>query len=244
MRHSLSKSAVQNGVEKMIQVSACTICAELCDEKELNLFRGFCEDSKYESRIVDETENFVALPALGQIVEGYMLVVSRAHFLSFGAVLKDHSREEELIALIQKVQNRLEQVYGHKGIIFEHGPASPTRRAGCCTDHAHLHLVPVGVDLMELLATDPLPWVTIESLSGLTECVKRGDAYLFYQNELGIRYLCVANHGVPLQYLRKVLACMVGRPSEWDWRVYPNQERLQTALERYLSAAEVGPRPL
>ncbi len=91
-----------------------------------------------------ESPNFVVLPSLGELVEGWVLVVPKAHFLSL-AVLPD-SLIPEMRDLQQIVCERLQRIYGPVAV-FEHGPAGEQHTVGCGVDHAHLHLVPVDFEL-------------------------------------------------------------------------------------------------
>lgn len=128
-------------------MSECTFCAELTGEETNNLLRIVLREG-CTTRVVRETENFVVLPTIGQIVEGYLLIVSKQHYLSFGHIPAQCFRE--FMNLKEETRQVLSEVYTSP-IFFEHGPISESKRGGCCVEHAHLHVVPARIDLLDKL---------------------------------------------------------------------------------------------
>ena len=85
-----------------------------------------------------ESSNFVVLPSLGSLLEGWLLLVPREHYVSMGAlpVAIAPEMEEMKAQLGEQVRSRFGEV-----CVFEHGPAFASRKVGCSVDHAHLHIV-------------------------------------------------------------------------------------------------------
>jgi ATP adenylyltransferase len=216
----------------------CTLCSELAGEIEGNLFRSYFTDHELRSRVISETENFVAIPSLGQIVEGYLLICTRAHYLSMGSALLKKPLADELATFKNRLKRHLYKLYGSKCIVFEHGPASPTNRAGCCTDHAHVHLVPVDVDLITPHKSMSLEWIECGD-EELKQYAARGDAYLYFENADGRRFSAAANFRVPSQLFRRLLANAIGRYDDWDWRQTPYVDRVASVVRRF-SARRAG----
>ena len=77
---------------------------------------------------------------------------------------------------------------------------------GCGVDHAHLHLVPLQVDLVsEALADRSIHWEAIPHWSELHQRVPEDRDYLLVSNVDSIAY--VANTAPPTsQYFRKLVA--------------------------------------
>jgi ATP adenylyltransferase len=184
-----------------------------------------------------ESENLVAVPSLGSLVEGWLLIVPRAHFISTGSF--DRSLERELAAFKREIWARLETVYGEV-CAFEHGPYAPRRQAGCGVDHAHVHLVPLSFDLakaaLPFLSTDA-DW-TRASWSDCSRAIEREVDYLFVEQPLGVGRIAVADR-FGSQILRKAIATAIGKPREFDWREYPQQHVIDSTISR-LSVAAVG----
>src|SRR5947208_1001749 len=76
-----------------------------------------------------ETENFVVLPSLGALVDGWSLLLPRQHFLSMGAL--PVNMREEAASLQAQVTGRLQSRFGEAITIFEHGPSAEKHGTGC-----------------------------------------------------------------------------------------------------------------
>src|SRR5258706_12627640 len=111
-----------------------------CDILFRNCPPGFWDRPLFEST------NFVAIPSLGSLRKGWLLVVPKKHFLSTAA-LPPHLLQE-MIKVKQALTEVLTESFGEIWA-FEHGPAGGGRLAGCGVDHAHLHIVPLEIDLLQ-----------------------------------------------------------------------------------------------
>lgn len=188
---------------------------------------------KLWNRPLLESPNFVVLPSLGALVEGWLLLLPRDHVLCMGAL------SEKLAAEMQEVKRliylTLQQAYDNIWA-FEHGPSRENTSLGCGVDHAHLHLVPVEFDLQNAV-TPFLPCGVTWSEGSLEECrdaFVRGEDYLYLQrpNNMG----CIATHpGFGSQLFRRAIAQEVGRPHEFDWRKYPQLPNVTLTAEKVRS---------
>lgn len=187
-------------------------------------------------RPIWESDNFVAIPSLGPIVEGWLLVVPREHVVCLGAL--DEDLFTELIDFKNQVRGRLENRYGSVAQ-FEHGPAKEGLEVGCTVDHAHLHLVPTEVDLASGASEElaELRWLPAVSMHALKTCHEAGKSYLMVEQPP--RVLRIATHDeLPSQLFRKVLAKAEGCPDKYDWRVHPNPDLVYDTC-RALDSAQV-----
>ncbi len=183
---------------------------------------------------VFESENFLAVPSLGSLVEGWLLVVPRQHFISTGALTPD--LHEEFATFKQDVSARLSTVYGDI-CAFEHGPCAPRRQVGCGVDHAHVHLLPLDFDLVDA-ATAYVPGVAWQPASW-SECnhvVAQELDYLFVEQPPGVGRIAVA-HQFGSQVLRRAIASSVGRPEEFNWRSHPQELNIEKTINRFSSTA-------
>jgi len=209
-------------------IKKCTLCAELSGKKENNLC--YFVMGKLFNRIIKETKNFVIIPTIGQIVEGYLLIVPKQHYLCIGALPPNHF--EELEKIIDNCKKALLSVYNKKTIMFEHGAVgiSFKERAGCCTDHAHLHVVPAEVDLLDEIRKNYIPQ-KITSLKELKEKYLKKVPYLFYQNNQEDMYVFNAPI-VMSQYFRQILAKKLNKMDKWDWRLYYGKEKMINTIKK------------
>jgi ATP adenylyltransferase len=198
---------------------------DFCKERDV----GFQElkDDDVGDRILYSSENLLVFPSLGQIVEGYLLIVTKQHHISFGAAPED--LYPELEAVQDKVRDVLTRHYCAP-LFFEHGPASENLRGGCCVDHAHIHAVPAGVSVFDDLA-ELFRYSEMDSYDALKQKFNRGEHYFFLEEDRR-RYLFSPSPHVPSQLIRMIMAEKVGNADRWDWRTCPELDMLQRTLDR------------
>lgn len=165
-----------------------------------------------------ESPNFVVLPSLGALVEGWLLVVPKQHALCVGAlsafVLDELNEIKDAISLA------LERVYGPI-CAFEHGPSKPNTAVGCSVDHAHLHLVPSSFDLGSA-AEEYLPAGAQWTPARLQDCRTAHHSlsnYLYFEQPIGVGYI-TTHPKLGSQVFRRAFAKAGGRPDQFNWREY------------------------
>ncbi len=200
----------------------CPYCKEF-EEGKLEI-RG--ED--LGSRILFESDNFLVFPSLGQIVEGYLLIATKKHYIGMAEVPKILYPELEKVQ--EKVRKVLTENYSSP-LFFEHGAVSEFKRGGCCIEHAHLHSVPVELDILEDLAKH-FKCSQISSFSELKIQSETQTPYFFLQDNSGRRYLFQVPEVVPSQYIRQIIAKKLNCGEKWDWRSYLGLEELKKTLEK------------
>ncbi len=196
-------------------------------------FCGYLEegaDSFAQWAIIAETEHLVAVPSVGPLLPGWLLVIPKEHVLSFGAV--DADTLAVLMADLHKIAERWGASFGPL-TWFEHGPAEDQSSVGCGIDHAHMHLVPT--DQLDLLAAahELFPHIAFQEVSGLeaaTSAVALGDPYLYLRTGDGHSWLA-ASRDIPSQAFRRVIAHQQGRPDEYDWKAFPRDDALEATLK-------------
>src|SRR5581483_7342303 len=114
----------------------CTFCAELKMGSDCALW----------NQPLAETENFVVVPSLGSLVQGWVLIVPKNHSLSLGAM--HIGFRKEIDTLEKRIKESLHAQYRKPVVSFEHGPSAVKHGTGCGIDHAHLHLVPTDCDVL------------------------------------------------------------------------------------------------
>ena len=65
---------------------------------------------------IDETEHFFLVPAVGCLVEGYLLLVSKRHIFSMAELTP--VEKDEYLTLLTKYRNLFDQIYGKYPIVF------------------------------------------------------------------------------------------------------------------------------
>lgn len=183
-----------------------------------------------------ESRNFVALPSLGALVEGWLLLVPKRHFISLGAL--PDSMLDEVQAFKQFLCSVITACYGTVSA-FEHGPSAATRSVGCGVDHAHLHLAPIPFDLfaeVKPLLPSEIIWVQ----AGISECkaaYQRQNDYLYLEQPISSGRLAV-HEGFGSQIFRRAIASQLGIPDEYNWREHDQLSKVLATIQTVCSWRE------
>ncbi len=205
----------------------CEFCIEFETPKKSAFYRLF---SKYNlsSRIIYETTSYVALAGLGALSDGYILLLPKKHYLSLASLPKDEIIEFELFK--EEVTERIRSEYNNL-ICFEHGAVSSKIRAGCCIDHAHLHVCPCPIDLSPLI--DILfKKQHLTRLWELNSFAKKKIPYLFYENQEGHMFTYLIEGELEPQFLRRLWAEALGLQDQWDWAVFIGEQNIIRTLKK------------
>jgi len=193
------------------------------------LNKKFFENTAY-NEVLFESDNFVVLPSLGALVEGWLLVVPKKYALCFGEL--EFELFAELDNLIFTVRNNLQDKYG-EFVVFEHGASIQNTLAGCGVDYAHLHMVPIQIDLIKglnLLPANPsYVWHTAPSLSETRKYFKEGRQYLLVQNP-SQKLQITHSKEIPSQLFRKVIAAFLNVPDKFDWKVHSENINIEKTI--------------
>jgi diadenosine tetraphosphate (Ap4A) HIT family hydrolase len=166
------------------------------------------------------------LPSLGQIVEGYLLIMPKGHYRSFA--LLDEELFEEAESVYSETEAILRRTYT-RPIFYEHGMGYSASGNGCCVDHAHIHAIPVSLSLFARLEQE-FEWSNIQKLEDLSRMVK-GTHYLFVQDSSQQKRVYYASN-VKAQYIRHIVAEQLGTPDKGDWMLYPGVEEVLNTIRR------------
>lgn len=201
----------------------------------------FCEikDEKYYYNEVDEpfasTDKYFAVASIGALVEGWTLIIPKVHQLS----MKDFYSEPAFATFVKSVIPKLQQSYGPL-IAFEHGANAEGSITACGTDHAHLHLVPLGESLVPKFQDAGLRWNRTKA-SQIASTVGNNE-YLFYSDlnsnidwQDPVGYLHILESPIS-QYFRGLIAENRGMSEVSNYKFFPHLDiALQT--RRMLSNA-------
>jgi len=179
--------------------------------------------------------------AIGQIVEGYLQICAQKHRTAATGLYEHETLE--LVKMKEIVRDAYEEIYGNRGIAFEHG------KAGSCLwglermknmhdlcHHTHIHFAPVTVDIRERIRQYVPEEIVVNRMEDLKEFRQdelRGDSYLYFEdvNEVGYVYP-VNERPIPRQFLRTCVAEELGIPEKADWITYPGEEYFQIGKDK------------
>jgi|SRR3989344_1151444 len=193
-----------------------------------------------DGRVIYDGENFFVSAALGSMgLPGYVLIVSREHYIGTGDMPSDF--HPELDDLMERTRAVLREAYGKEPIFFEHGPRVGNCGWGGCIDHAHIHAIPAP-DISDIFAVDLMHhlgekdrFYRVDRLDGFKRAseIHKGHktSYVMLQDTSQRRLFSEVSFPGQSQWLRQLVAFQLGS-SEWNWRQHPYKERaMQTAQE-------------
>lgn len=196
----------------------------------------FCEEQKNrsvsvinKSRIIAETDNFVVFPTTGGFVENYQLIVPKNHINCFGELSLSQLKELKGLILWQKEIN--EKYFNMKSSMFEHGALHPSNESGKSIIHAHLHIFPNNISLLESISKYNFGIEDINDIADLRQICHQYMTYLYY-GDIDDRDYIMTHQGIPSQFLRKVLTESLGK-NNWNWREYPLIDAIENNLKFY-----------
>jgi ATP adenylyltransferase len=214
---SATRAVIGNAVRR-------TVPCRFCDVLSAPQPKAF-----WDSPIV-ESSNFVIVPSLGSMREGWLLIVPKEHFIAAASLPNLLAAE---ILEMKRLAKELLRPYESPVWCFEHGPASEKRAVGCGVDHAHIHVVPFEHDLISA-ANGLLPDGSTFQPGTLEECktaARAGADYLYAEDPSGQEMVAFgANFGS--QVFRRAIAAVDGKPLEYDWRQHPHFDNVRATVAR------------
>lgn len=180
----------------------------------------FCDRTKLEERLIVENRDWYVVATLGQITDGgYTLVIPKKHILCMGALNPEQT--SSMLEVLEKIRNVIALEYrltsapcSNPVLMFEHGIVGQTVK------HAHIHLLPAVLDITQKIRCD-FPAIEIQKVDHnrhlQTLYYNRKEPYLFWTVPNREAMVCW-NPPAPSQYLRLVVAELLGRPERGNWR--------------------------
>ena len=198
----------------------CGFCGHLCDSA----------GAGDAWRVLFEDDLFVAVPSVGALVPGWLLVVPRDHTVNLASM--GPKNVAHMWEFIDGFKERWATEFGRL-VAFEHGAATEGRPAGCGVDHAHLHIVPCAeIDLVAAARRRliGLRWAPVMGVSALFPAVADGMDYLYLRDDA--EELAAVESEIQSQALRQVLAEELGSPTTFNWREHPNLDVVRATIAR------------
>lgn len=177
-----------------------------------------------------ESPNFVVIPSLGALVVGWVLIVPKKHVIAVGAL--PDPLLAELSQLKSNIRSALREHYRSAVYVFEHGPSHEGTHLGCGVDHAHLHLVPVDLDLrraMKSYMPREAQWRPADFLD-CRAVFESGAGYLYLEQPSGCGQIATASD-FESQLFRRAIATGVGLAEQYRWREYPQLRNVEATIQ-------------
>jgi diadenosine tetraphosphate (Ap4A) HIT family hydrolase len=204
-----------------------------------------------EPLIIYEGKYIYVTVAIGQIIPGYTQISVKKHRTAITGLYDFETKE--LIKIKSALKKAYEEVYGVRGIAFEHGQtasclwgADYEKNEKTLCYHAHIHFIPVNIDIRSAIEKYiPVPSVIndIWELKQIREDVLQGEPYLYYEDENDIGYVYPVSDDcfIPRQFLRSCVAEVLNLSERTDWIASPGieyfeetKQLLTPAISKYL----------
>lgn len=183
-----------------------------------NLVRRHERSPSLADQVLGETESFYVLPALGPLVLGHILIVSKDHLYGIRSTKSRvlQAEYEHLVRVLRQACKRRSAPL----MELEHG-SNAGGTQGPCIDHAHVHLLPsLTNDANVFEGTFPV----------LTNSRPQKDEPYFWIRTNQNEHLYSADKA-RRQEPRILLAKRLGLGDTWDWAVFPKYTLIQATID-------------
>jgi diadenosine tetraphosphate (Ap4A) HIT family hydrolase len=176
--------------------------------------------------------DFVVVPGLGAFFEGYVMIVPRFHYSNLSILSTIDMNHFLYVKDLTKIA--ISKIFGNV-ILFEHG-SSTSGMGGGCIEHAHLHIMSLDTqnsksNLADSVGAKISIMKTDTPLLDTKALISQGKPYLFLEDFDGSSYIGDASN-LPGQFMRRIIAHKIGKPSLWDYSLFPNYDLIQFTINK------------
>lgn len=190
--------------------------------------------SDLHNTIIAETDSFIVVPTLGSLVPGWQLVIPKEHCLN--ALQLNFDKKEELNNLLQHRIELTKNIFKQQVLIFEHGAISDNTAIGCGIDHAHIHIVPFEMDILnEIKQKEPtFRKLDIKSIYDfyLHKNKEQGKPYWVFSSDQNAVYY-TDEMQESSQFFRKIIAKHCGMSERFDYKKFKFEINTVKTLELF-----------
>ena len=176
------------------------------------------------NRKIYENTNFYVTVSIGALTKGHILIIPQKHYLSMGIL--SSALQNDLSDLVFSLRKIMKKVYRKSIIAFEHGTGENTPMTSASVVHAHLHLLPIGISLLNCIQTHNYRLMKKENYNDFRSIAFKGKSYLLYQ-DIDEKLYSVEGDNFESQLFRKLI-CNELSLGDWDWR---NDYREKNVIE-------------
>lgn len=205
----------------------------------------FCKNERFslnrmlnleaEDSIIYEDKNVFVTLDIAPVVKGHYLIVTYEHINSYG-----NANENVYSSLEAAKEYLISNVYHTDNVIFwEHG-AVISHSAGASIDHAHMHAIPMPLNIEIDSYLDSLEFInsTRQNLDyiSLKKIALSGQPYISYEYGKTNKYFRCINW-LPSQFFRIMISKY--QPQEYDWKLRCKDRQSQDLFKESLYMAKL-----
>lgn len=181
--------------------------------------------------VLDESASFVVFPSLGSMVAGWLLIMPRRPVLNLRQLTG--SEQDELNELVSRVGSKMGAFPGDL-YLFEHGNEMVGGPVGCGVDQAHLHLVPLSIDLLTAAREwrdESMQWTECYDAAAFASVIPAYGEYVSIWRPRDNAGLSGTMLEPQSQWVRRVIAAKLGRDEAWDYKAHPDVKNLLETVQ-------------
>lgn len=196
----------------------CIFCENIINDGDTLSHNKKCP---FVDVIIYESENFVVVPGLGPLTEGYLMIMTKQHYLSLAQI--PENLYDEYLEVERDMCDLLETMYGRKVSVFEHGTGANGAVGLKSIVHMHMHLMLDNALSKEYLRMYSM--VPIESV-----CGKTTESYFYYKSPNGEMWMVTDPEVyIQRQVHRQIYAEEHGlAKGQFNWRTTAFTEKTET----------------
>ena len=213
-------------------VDGCCFCEEIITPLNNQFYNEIGYRLGIQDRIVRQNNNLIVVPTIGSLVAGYLLFVTRTHYLSMAELPEETAFS--LFHLLDDVMADVHRILNMPCVLFEHGTTSEISNGANSVTHCHIHMAPFAKPIWGKIQKDYMINDSKEFLS-VNEAykyvsTKKPLTYLYFMDVNKKHHIIDENKEFPSQFFRKVIANELNYADMWNWREYAFEDNLQKTL--------------
>lgn len=222
--HIASAESCTTGAER----APCAFCNRDAYAAVTGLYDGLPPEL-LDDLVIARAPGYRLVLDVAPVAPFHCMIIPDEHVSSFA-----YAPAAEWQPLVDDLESALVSLTARACTRFEHGVRPHERKGGCCVDHAHLHVVPLGhVHVLDVVRSDGYPVVA----GSLTDPLLRDRSYLYVRDADGTEAAFDGDVS-PSQYLRRVIGGQAGA-TIWHWHDYVQLTKTATLVERLSGTASV-----
>lgn len=215
----------------------CCFCEEYSNALNNQYYNILGQKIGITSRIIEETKNWYAVPTIGCLTIGYVLLVCKKHYQSLANL--DGELFAEMVGLKSRIERILYRQLKVPCLAFEHGTTQSGYVGANSVEHVHLHIVPYKTSVWHDFC-DRYKLDGFERITGYETLFERWQnnlpkSYLFFQDVDSTLYYQPDAANIQSQFFRKCLSEQMGM-EQWDWKKRSYQRNFVKTIKLFQSA--------
>lgn len=208
----------------------CCFCEEYHNPLNNQYYHLLGKKIGIKDRKIKESANWYAVPTIGCLTAGYMLLVCKQHYQSLANLNID--LYHEMLTLKSHIETIILEKLKRPCIAFEHGSTDSNYSGANSVEHVHLHILPYPEIIWDNLH-QKYHLTNFEIVSNYEELYQKWQinppkSYLFFQDINNNIYYNPNAERMPSQFFRKCMASYY-KSDQWDWqKEYYVENFLQT----------------